>query len=393
MYFDSLNKIECCGCQACADICQVEAVTFNNDDEGFWYPLIDKSKCTGCNRCKEVCPLNNNVLRPLNDTGQIYAAYATNEIVLNKSSSGGIFSLLSDIVLMKNGIIVGCCLKEGENLLQAVHVIALSGEQRDRCCGSKYVQSNTSGIYKKIKEELNNDNYVLFSGTPCQNSALKKYLGEDNDKLLQIDLICHGVPSPGIFFSYIQMQEKIFGKRIIDFKFRGKEKGWQKRIRTIIFEDGSIEPIPKDNFYYLFVHNFILRPTCYVCPFAGRERVADITLGDFWGVQNECPDMFNDDKGVSVVFLNTEKGKKYFDEIACELIKTKKVFLNMVIQKNTPLRKAVSRNYERKRFFHTYKKKGLEICFKKYCYPGFCKRAIRRVSRLFYNSFGILQNP
>lgn len=220
--------------------------------------------------------------------------------------------------------------------------------------------------------------------------ALGKFLQNDDnfslkyDKLLQLDLICKGVPSPGLFSAYIQMLQKRFGKQIAGFQFRRKEFGWAKSVpcTLIVFNDGTAELISNDKYTYMFSRFFFMRPSCYKCPFAGHERISDISIGDFWREREKPSDMFNDDKGVSIVLVNTDKGMSYFNKIAADSIKIKKIALSDWIR--NPLRMGIHpTNHERKGFFVTYRKKGFEYCIKKYCYPGLYRRAIRKARRLF----------
>jgi len=252
MYFDTANKQECCGCKACGNICPTHAIDFNKDSEGFWYPEINSNLCSKCNLCRKVCPNNQMKKGEIKDHGQCFAIYSKETDVLKKSTSGGMFTLVSDIILNKKGSIFGC---KWNDSIQAIHGRAETRYERDFFCGSKYVQSDINTCYIEIRKLLNSGKYVLFTGTPCQVSALILFLGKDYDKLITIDIVCHGVPSPGVFQDYISLLEKKNNKKIIDYKFREKSIGWSTPQRMITYSDGSINKLllSHDKFNWLFL--------------------------------------------------------------------------------------------------------------------------------------------
>ena len=247
--------------------------------------------------------MNNNLKAP-----KCYAAMASDEIRLNKSSSGGIFTLIANEVLKNNGIVVGASFDEGETVN---HIIVDNYKDLEKLKGSKYVQSNINDIYKKIKQYLDKNIKVLFTGTPCQIAGLKSYLSKEYENLMTIDIVCHGVPSPMVFRKYLK--EK-FGNstQIVDINFRDKINGWSSSDLIITFQahDFTVSEKDKENEYITaFLKNYILRKSCFNCPFQKLPRQGDITIGDFWKIQ-KYDENLDDKKGTSVVLVNNKKGQE-----------------------------------------------------------------------------------
>jgi coenzyme F420-reducing hydrogenase beta subunit len=390
MYFDTKMKDECCGCKACYSICPENVIFFEEDNEGFFYPVINTLKCIKCDLCRKVCPINNTKLDTLNNHHNIYACYVNDTEKLKKSTSGGIFILLSDVIISQNGIVCGC--KWNSNI-EANHDFAFTKEERDLFCGSKYVQSDINNTFVETKKYLDSGKKVLFTGTPCQIQGLKYFLKKEYDNLYTMDIICHGVPSPGVFRDYIKSIERKKNKKICDFKFRDKTTGWSRPTRKIIFSDGCVDIclLQDDGFNRLYLMlDAILRPSCYECLFSGKERVADITVGDFWGVQEIYPDMFNNDNGVSVVMLNTQKGLELFYSINTNCFKAKRILLEEARRKNTPLNHSSKRYVNRELLFNDYNKYGIEYCIRKYCFPNILKKLLKKIKSVGNNLYGYL---
>lgn len=246
------------------------------------------------------------------DTPVAYAVKHKDNNTRMQSRSGGIFSAVSDLIINDNGVVYGCVLDEN---LQAVHIRAEKKEDRDRMRGSKYVQSRLSNTFLSIKEDLNSDRYVLFSGTSCQVAGLKSFLGKEYDKLICIDILCHSVPSPLVYEKYIKWQEKRNKAKCIGFDFRNKGKyGWKAHMETLTLQDksGKTFEIDSNVFKTLFFSGQCVRPSCYKCKYKSITHPSDITIGDFWGIDNNYSD-FNDDKGVSLVLVNSQKGQDFFN--------------------------------------------------------------------------------
>ena len=305
----------CTGCGACANICPKDAISMGEDKEGFLYPSIDLTKCVECGKCQNVCPVINQVNKKNSIVPDLYAFRASDEI-RKKSSSGGMFTLLANYILEENGYIAGAVFDEN---MQLQHILSNTENDLDRMRGSKYVQSYTGFVYRRIKEKLENDIPVLFTGCPCQVAALHSYLAKDYDKLYTVDLLCHGVPSQKSFSKYL---DEISGtKAVYSVKFRDKSHGWVANYIDIKYNDGSAyigkfgrNEVEKDPFETAFHKNLFLRYACADCPFCEQPRQGDISIGDFWGIDQFDPAQ-NDKKGTSMVLINTEKGGILFNKV------------------------------------------------------------------------------
>jgi len=390
-YLDSKIKSSCCGCKVCASVCPKNAINFEYDEEGFWYPIINEETCIKCDKCRKVCPLSEYELPVIVDNNQTYAAYAKSDEILLHSASGGLFTVFSDYILNNDGIIFGHAYDEN---CRSICIKAETKEERDRMCGSKYFQSDMQNIYKEIKEACEKKK-VLVTGTPCQIDAVKHYLGNNvPDNLLTIGLICHGVPSPKIFDDYVKIEEKKTKKKVVEVIFRGKSKGWSTPAREFHYSDGSVSVslLRDDAFNNLFqVTDCILRPSCYKCKYAGKKRIEDISIADFWGIKTHHKEMFNDDKGVSVVLVNTSKGKKIFSAIEDRIV-TKHVPLVDAQQANVPLRETIKPYKHRKLVFEEYKRYGANYILRKYMIiqkvsSSFPIRIVRKLLRMIRGSF------
>lgn len=309
---------DCCGCTACASICAHDAITMTPDALGFLYPKVNESKCVDCGLCEKVCQFNDNYDCSLNLPQPIvYAARHKDIDEVMKSRSGAVFVAISDYILEQGGVVYGAGYKDH---FRVAHKRATTKEERDEFRGSKYVQSDLTGVFRNVKEDLKNDLTVLFSGTPCQTSGLNAYVGKKlRENLYLIDIVCHGVPSPYLWRDYLAFLEKKHGSRITYVNFRDKELyGWKAHKETFNFanEDGKID---STYFTYLFYQHIMFRHSCGVCHFTNLNRPSDMTMADFWGWEKNVPGFNDDNNGVSLVFLNTKKGKDIFEKVNWKL--------------------------------------------------------------------------
>ena len=307
------DKTQCCGCTACASICPKDAIAMVPDVMGFKYPEVNASKCIECGLCEKICAFNDNYDKSLNlHEPVIYAARHKNIHEIETSRSGAAFIAISDYVLDNGGIIYGVGYKDH---FRVVHKRATTKEERNEFKGSKYVQSDLDGIFKQVKEDLKEGYTVLFSGTPCQTAGLNSFVGNKlRENLILVDIVCHGVPSPYIWKDYLDYIENKYKSKIVKVDFLDKSRvGWSGHIESFVFENG--EKIESKIYTCLFQQNIILRPSCCKCHFTNTIRPSDITIADFWGWKNINSDINNDNKGISLVFLNTEKGVDIFDFI------------------------------------------------------------------------------
>lgn len=329
---------DCCGCEACVQVCPVHCIFFFEDKEGFRYPKVDQEKCTECSLCEKVClVLNQGTERkPLS----VYAAQNKDEEIRRQSSSGGIFTLLAEQTLQEGGVVFGAKFNAD---WEVVHDFTETVEGLAAFRGSKYVQSRIGDVYKQVKQFLKTDRKVLFSGTPCQVAGLKLFLRKEYENLLAVDFICHGVPSPMVWRKYLgelialkgDQQNSVLShlkpsilnsiRDVSRIEFRNKVLGWKKFsfALTLSVPDGygaknsvlHSEPLNKNIFMRGFLSDLYLRPSCHACPAKSLKSGSDITIADFWGIQNVLPD-FDDDKGTSLVSVNSEKGKAIYESLS-----------------------------------------------------------------------------
>lgn len=371
------TKEECCGCSACMNICPERAINMIADEEGFLYPEVRQESCIECDLCLQACAfydgykINNNYDQPL-----VYAVKHRNDEVRMNSSSGGMFTALSDYILSVNGIIYGAAFNEK---FEVCHQKAVTVEDRNKFRGSKYVQSNLNRIFEDIKNELYSGKTVLFTGTPCQNAGLSVYLNGNYKNLYLCDIICHGTPSPLIFKKYIKYCEKKAGSSLTEYYCRYKGNGWHTHTEKAVYANGKEDSISKLSQIYkdFFSSLLILRPACHTCKFCSFSRPSDITIGDFWGIEKCMPD-FDDNMGVSLVLINSRKGLDLFQKIS-ENIYRRESNTKDCFQHNLYAPTPVSPN--RPQFWRDYYDKGFRFVLNKYMGYGLTakfKREIRK---------------
>jgi coenzyme F420-reducing hydrogenase beta subunit len=310
---DDVSK--CCGCEACVQRCPRGCIEMKADHEGFFYPSVDTLQCIGCGACNRVCPIQNGQSEISNIVPKAYAAFAQDSEIRKESSSGGIFTVLSGQIIKQNGRVFGAVMSE--DCKTVFHAKAQDLPELVAMRGSKYVQSRILDTYVSVEKELKNNKIVLFSGTPCQVEGLKGYLGKEYENLVCVDLICHGVPSPKLWKKYVEYREKCTGARVKKIWFRFKKYGWKRY--SVLFQfsnNAEYESIfLKDVYGQMFCQNICLRPACYQCNFKSLHHKSDITLADFWGCENICPEL-DDDKGLSLVLVHSDRGSKLLDLIS-----------------------------------------------------------------------------
>lgn len=339
------EKDKCCGCHACYNACPVNAIEMIEDEKGFKYPKINKEKCINCGLCEKVCPIMNN--KTIENQPKAYSCYNNDEGIRKESSSGGIFTLLAEKIIEKNGVVFGAMFDEEFNVK---HGYVEKINELSKFRGSKYVQSSIGDMYKKAKDFLDEDKYVLFTGTPCQIEGLKSYLRKEYDKLYTQDIICHGVPSPLVWKKYLEYRKEKDESNPKNISFRNKDKGWKTFYLKFMYREKYYKKNQnEDSFMRLFLSNVILRDSCYNCSFKKLNRVSDITLADFWGIQNVDSSM-DDDKGTSLVIVNSAKGKELFEKISNKITK-KEQKLEEAIKYNPSMISSVKMANTREDFF------------------------------------------
>ena len=307
----------CTGCSACANSCPKNCIRMEADAEGFLYPRTDETACISCNRCTEVCPVLAESQGAVSAEPKAYAAHNRDAAVVESSSSGGVFTALARSVLEEGGIVFGAAFQKD---FTVAHCPVESAENLFVLQGSKYSQSNVGSCYNQARENLKSGRKVLFSGTPCQIAALRSVLGRDYPNLLCVDIICHSVPSPKVWQTYLRNTEEQTGKKVVRANFRDKRDGWKNYYLCTHMNDGREALRQGNDNYYMkaFIQGLSTRPSCYDCKFKGQNHIGDITLGDFWGVESLCPEAFYE-KGTSLVLIQNEKGQAAYDKIASEL--------------------------------------------------------------------------
>lgn len=357
---DNKTSQECCGCTACVVSCPFGAIKMIPDELGFKYPLIDNDLCTNCGKCFKDCQFTtsykvfNNLEEPL-----VYAARLKDEEKLSQSQSGGAFSAIAETILAQGGIVYGVSYSKNfkVNHCKVTNIDALNSIK-----GSKYVQSNLDGIFIDVINELKNNKLVLFSGVPCQVENLRKQAERiKTGRLITIDILCHGVGAPKIWEDYLHYLEKKHSSPLQKVNMRDKLLGWRGGIETYIFNNKK--KIITESYLYLYFSHFIQRESCYNCPYTNLKRVGDISLGDFWHWEETVHKEFRDNKGISLVLINSSMGKTIFDETSNLL---------EIVPSNTKecmqdvLRKCIQPNINLKNFLKDYKKKGFKYVAYKY---------------------------
>lgn len=306
MNISVIKKNKCFGCGACFQCCPKKAIKMESDSEGFLFPKIDEKKCINCGLCEKKCP-SVTPIKKKDFVPEYYAATYLDKEICKKSASGGAFAALAVKTLENGGIVFGCAYDDEFN---AFHVKINSAKDLEKLQGSKYVSSDTKMTFVETKEILDSGKIVLYSGRPCQIAGLLKYLGRNYDNLITIDLVCHGVPSQLLFSKYLEWLGMKNGGKIIYYGFRDKDiGGWScsGKIKT----KNKTKKLQSycDPYYASFLRGETYRVSCYECPFATPERVGDITICDFWGVEKFYPNI-NKSNGVSGIIVNSNKGKE-----------------------------------------------------------------------------------
>lgn len=380
------DKHKCCGCTACVSACPKNCISMSADREGFLYPVVDSVKCIDCGLCEKVCP----VLHPVNNETEplVYAAINNNEAVRMQSSSGGIFTLIAEYVLEHGGVVFGACFDSDWNV---IHDYTETKDGLARFRGSKYVQSHVGICFTQVKTFLDSGREVLFSGTPCQVAGLKNYLRKPYSNLFTVDLVCHGVPSPEVWRRYLQeavcrvygIKKKNvinLGEYISDISFRAKDKGWKKYNIKIIFRNGKVEMMPffENSYMNVFLSDLSLRPSCYACPTKLHHVQSDITLADFWGVNEIKPDI-DDDKGCGLILINCEEKLDFLYKMNCQLLQQQ---LERVVEYNPCILSTVNEPANRDFFWAVYYyKKDFHTAYMATVSKSVILRVIRKIYR------------
>lgn len=383
----SLNLLpdrQCTGCGACEQVCPKGCIEMRYDAEGFLRPILEQKMCISCQKCTQICPVLHKESLAANELQQVFAAICNNQDKLNKSSSGAIFPLMAEWIIRQKGVVFGAAF---DDEFEVSHSWTDTEDGIKKFYTSKYVQSNIQECYLKVAEFLKDGRLVLFTGTPCQLAAIKSYLGQEYEGLILVECACHGVPSPRVWRMYKKhlFKEHLDGEQIKYVNFREKVDGQLFFLKACSKNHKYVSLYSKDAYFKGFMNNLILRPSCATCSFKGTKRVADITLADFWGISKACPD-FPQKNGCSMIMVNSEKGKKVWESIACDALCSQEVAKENVVGKvNSAVWKSVPENKNRQAFFNSLESMDVEKALLYYGTPKkapFVKRVFRKLKRM-----------
>lgn len=388
----SLSKFSCTGCKMCGDICPKHCILFEEDTEGFFYPIVDEAHCVDCGLCVKKCPVLNTCVKEKTDFA--YSAFASDKSQKDTGSSGGIFSVLASLIINKGGVVYGAAFDE---MLTLKHTRTASIEKLRPLCKSKYLQSDCTGIYQKVKNDLQTGSYVLFVGTPCQCQALQNFIGDKlSEKLLIVDFVCHGVPNQKLFDENLEWNERKYGKVVsVEYRYKGKKVLHPQTMNIVYMKGEKKKSILRlhyqDPYYFGFQKHITLRPSCYQCRWAKPERCSDITLADFWGI--EKTELGLDSKqGVSCILLNTDKGQSFFNMIQGYLDGINKLPVDFAVENNGCLGGPTKMPNSRSVFFEDWHNEGYNVAVNRhlvskrkwmfdlyYCLPTNIRTIVRKL--------------
>lgn len=373
-----LPDIDCVGCGACANACPKNCLNMIADKNGFLHPEIKMVDCINCKACERVCPIINKKTKE-DKPIPTYAVYSKNDDIRNSSSSGGLFYTVAKHIIENGGIVYGAAFDED---LYLSHKSVESLEDLHILQGSKYIQSDTKTCFKEIKNHLTANKIVLFCGTPCQVEALLCFLEKPYENLFTLDFICHGVPSPKAWQEYIKYQEKEFSSKACSVSFRDKSIGWLSYSYKITFSNNCeyLQQSYKDIYSKAFIQNISLRKSCYNCKFKTVNRNSDITMGDLWGIKTILP-LITDDKGVSVAFIQSEKGNYLLEQIK-EQLWLQEISSDSAIENNPSMIKSVYEHNFRDYFFQNLGKKSYESLVDDCLNPSYYVRLKRKLNSI-----------
>jgi ferredoxin len=389
------DELACTGCAACTAACPTMAISMHPDAEGFLRPKINAEICTDCDLCRKICPVNRTNAsenaplerpergRPLN----VFAAWHLDEAIRHESSSGGVFTALAENILARGGVVAGAAFDDN---LVVRHILVENTNDLHRLRGSKYVQSEIPlALYHQIRDRLKQGQLVFFSGTPCQVAGLTSFLGKSYANLFCCDIACHGVPSPLLLARYVRYNQAR-GEQLVKISFRDKAKGWKHSgIRRHLHNgESKFTAVFSDPFMSAFHRDYALRFSCYVCQFASSIRPGDLTIADFWGVAERYPEYDCDDKGTSLILVNTEKGRDWL-EMSQQWLFLGPSDIETAISGNPVLVRPSPRAVERTTFYRDLNTISFSRLISKYRLgpPSLSRRIVRSVARRIVSTY------
>ncbi|SHO49538.1 Coenzyme F420 hydrogenase/dehydrogenase, beta subunit C-terminal domain [Anaerocolumna xylanovorans] len=370
------EHIKCSGCNACINICSRAAIAMVHEEDGFFYPAIEPSRCVECGACRKVCTAFNEYIKEKNNYLKVVAAVHSESKERNNSQSGGLFFALAEQIIAEKGVVYGASYDEEFNVC---HTRGETLEDVQKQRGSKYVQSNTGRTFQEVEADLKAERKVLYSGTSCQIAGLLSFLGVkrcNKEGLFTVDLVCHGVPSPLVFQKYLGFLERKWNSKLASVNLRNKKFGWHSCEET--YEDRNNKSYQMHLWRELYFANYMLRPSCEECRYAATDKPADITIGDYWNIENIYDNFYNDNKGISLGIIRSEK--------AWNLLEKSKV-----VYKETKLTECLQPRLETpsklckqsKTFWSDYYQMDFKALMKKYSeYGGIIFRVKRKAMKL-----------
>ncbi len=323
----------CCACTACASICPKGAITMVPDENGFVYPVVDESKCVRCGLCEKICAYRNDV-PPVSQKKVSVAVSGCTDV--RESASGGLFAAFAQAVIDQDGAVYGCAMIYEKGQLWPRHICVTERRDLIQLKGSKYVQSDLTGMYPDVRRRLAEGQTVLFSGTPCQVAGLKGFLRKEYENLFTVDIICHGVPGGKLFRDYISFEEKKRGAKITSFRFRDKSQGWKLHGAMTLDSGETVYFEPEESSYYqMFLNSYTYRENCYSCPYASDHRPGDVTIGDYWCVELVHPELLREnggqldhESGTSCLIVNNERGEQLLRQFGRGIVRWPSTYEN-----------------------------------------------------------------
>ena len=367
----------CCGCGGCAAVCPFDAITMETAVNGFQYPKVDMTKCTNCGLCEKAC--NFKVFTPTEQDPTCYAVRHADDAEWQTSRSGGIFMAVCRYVIDRDGVVFGCTLDEN---FRAVHTYAETYEDCKKFKGSKYVQSDLDNCFAQCEHFLRQRRWVLFSGTGCQVHGLLGFLRAKKlptDTLITMDLVCHGVPSPGVWQAYLDAFQQQEGKRVTAVDFRDKEtNGWAAHVEKYVMDDETT--IQTKAWTTVFYRHIMFRESCHHCPYTTPQRESDFTIADYWGIGKNAPE-FDDNKGCSLVLVHSDKAAQIFEAVIPYIRYTQ---TNLATSMQPQLRRPIWKGWDSNLFWARFAKnpqKAVRMWF----YPSWGTRLLWKAEKTAKN--------
>lgn len=380
------DPYKCTGCSACASICPKKCIEMREDSEGFDRPYINEKKCISCGICSTVCPVNKKIGNTYKT--ECYVAQNNSEDIRRISSAGGFIGALAEFIFKNNGVLYGAGYDK-KNVVCHMRVTSMDECLTNKIFASKYVVSDIQNSFVKLKSDLKDGKLVCFVGLPCQVSGLKSFLQKEYDNLVTVDLTCYGVPSRKLYKKYINYLENVFHSKIVDVRFRDKSYGYSVPTMVVEFEKGFVKSQNSHVKSYLraFFSNISISKSCEKCVFKGIDRVSDFTIGDCKNIRSFIQE-YDDDKGTTVVYVHSKKGKEIIHLLNCRIAK---VPVNEVISScGQKMIERVKLNEKRDAFFEEIDKLNYEQLINKYC-PATLDEKIASFVKGFLKIIGLNQ--